>query len=298
MDLKQPLSFDEQLQRLIEHNVDIDNKDFAKRVLSEVNYYRLTGYALQFRDKDSPDDYVSGTKFETVWRIYQFDAKMRCILKPYLDIMELFARTQIAYGFAMAKCQSAPYDQHYVPTNFYNEDSHNEIIVSSLDREKANNRDSLFVIHHDSKYSGKMPLWVVVELLSFTNLSKLFSAMYYSEQDAIAKNLGTARQILKNHLHCMANFRNKVAHAGRLYNTVYNPPVKLGNKFLQHNPDISADSLFAYIIVLMRRIPNIADKSALAMAIINAVQQYSDCIELPLLGFPDNYIKRLCNEMK
>lgn len=35
------------------------------------------------------------------------------------------------------------------------------------------------------KYSSKMPLWVIVELMSFSNMSKLYSSMYYSEKDAI-----------------------------------------------------------------------------------------------------------------
>ena len=278
--------------------MDFDNADLAKIILSEVNYYRFTGYALQFRDKDSPDDYIPGTKFETVWSIYQFDAKMRCILKPYLDILELYARTQIAYGFVMVKCRNAPYDQHYEPSNFYNKDSHYKTIISSLNREKENNKDSLFVIHHDTKYDGKMPLWVIVELLSFTNLSKLFSAMYLSEQDTIARNIGTTRLILKNHLHCMANLRNKVAHAGRLYNTVFNPPAKLSNKYLQRNPNIRADTLFAYIIALMRRLPCDADKSKLAVEIIDIIQQYNDRIDLFLIGFPDDYIKHINNEVK
>jgi len=278
--------------------MEVSDAAQAKQILSEVNYYRIAGYALQFRDKDNPDDYIPGTRFENVWRLYQFDASLRCILKQYLDIVELYTRSLISHGFAMRKCLDSPHDQHYDPANFYNKDSHDSIIVSSLNREKENNKDSLFVIHHNENYEGRMPLWVIVELLSFTNLSKLYSAMYFSEQEAIAKNAGTVGNLLKNHLHCMANLRNKVAHEGRLYNTVYNPPVKLGYSFLKRNPDVRSNSLFAYIIVLMRRMPGVADRSAFAMAIVNALHQYSDFIELSLLGFPDNYVTCLCDEMK
>ena len=64
VDLKIPRSFDEQVQCLITHKMDLADVELAKRILSEVNYYRLSGYALQFRDKANPDDYVPGTKFE------------------------------------------------------------------------------------------------------------------------------------------------------------------------------------------------------------------------------------------
>ena len=86
MELKKPFSFEDQIQRLISHNMDIADVDFAKLVLSEVNYYRFAGYALQFRDKNNPDDYLPGTRFETVLRLYQFDADLRSVLKSYLAL--------------------------------------------------------------------------------------------------------------------------------------------------------------------------------------------------------------------
>lgn len=49
MDLKKPLSFTDQLQKLKEHGVVISDEEEAVRILKTVNYYRLTGYALQFR---------------------------------------------------------------------------------------------------------------------------------------------------------------------------------------------------------------------------------------------------------
>jgi len=277
--------------------MDIVDVDSAKLILSNVNYYRLTGYAFQFKDKENPDDYLPGTKLDKIWCLYQFDAKLRCILKPFLDIVELHARTKIAYSFALEKCRSSPHDQHYDSANFFNKESHVSII-SSLVREKTHNKDSLFVIHHTNKYGGKMPVWVLVELLSFTNLSKFYSAMYISEQRIIAESMGTTSQTLKNHLHCMANLRNKIAHASRLYNASYNPPVMLGRKYLRDTPDIRPNTLFAYLVALLRRIPSKKDRSTLVMTIINAVIQYSDCVELPLMGFPDEYITCLCNEIR
>jgi len=71
MALKIPLSFDEQILRLIEHKMEIADNDLAKRVLSEINYYRFSGYGLQFRSKEQPNDYIPGTKFEDVWNLHQ-----------------------------------------------------------------------------------------------------------------------------------------------------------------------------------------------------------------------------------
>lgn len=289
MDLKEPMSINEQVAQLKKHGVCIEDERAAKQILSDNNYYRFTGYALQYRGSEFSDDYIPNTSFDSVWRISRFDAALRCLLKGYLDIVELHTRTQIAYGFSLLKCKIPPCDQHYNPANFYNKESHKTIIISSLDREKEHNRDSLFVIHHMKKYNGKMPLWVIVELLSFTNLSKLYSSMYFSEQDHIAINMGTSGPTLRNHLHCMANLRNKVAHAGRLYNAAYNPPAVLGRPFLKRNPTVNLTTLFSYLVVLIRRIPQHTDKKEFAKQVRLLVREYCDCIELELMGFPENY---------
>ena len=49
-----------------------------------------------------------------------------------------------------------------------------------------------------------MLLWVIVELMSFSNMSKLYSSMYYSEKDAIARMVGVGKDTLENHLHCLS----------------------------------------------------------------------------------------------
>ena len=69
-----------------------------------------------------------------------------------------------------------------------------------------------------------MPLWVMVELMSFSNISKLYSSMYISEKETIAQAVGIKYKTLENHLHCLSVLRNKCAHAARLYNTEFNPP--------------------------------------------------------------------------
>lgn len=218
--LKKPLSFDEQIDALKRHGMIIENEKKAKRILSEINYYRFTGYALQFRNAQNQNGYVEGTSFDRVYRIYIFEEELRVILKKYLDMVEIFARTQIAYGFSVTHCQASPYNQHYDSGYFRDKENHGEF-CSSLTRGKRYNDDSLFVKHHDAQYKGMMPLWVIVELLSFSSLSKLYANMLDDTQNFIAHNMGSdSRNTHKNNLHALANLRNKVAHSARIYNKV------------------------------------------------------------------------------
>ena len=45
LDLKPPISFEEQLNKLEEHGIIVGDREKAIEILKNVNYYRFTGYA-------------------------------------------------------------------------------------------------------------------------------------------------------------------------------------------------------------------------------------------------------------
>ena len=296
MDLKAPLTFQEQLKKLEEHGMKIENPEYAVEILSQINYYRFTGYTLQFRQNSDNSNFSNEIYFSHIYNIYKFDECLRDIFRKYIEKTEVYYRTQIAYHFSVAKCTKPPYDQHYDENNFYNKTGYKEV-MDSFKKEKNYYKDSLIVKHHKLKYNSKMPLWVIVELMSFSNISKLYNSMYITEKDAISTSVGTGRNTLENHLHCLAVLRNKCSHAARLYHTEMNPPAKFSTKFLQKNPDIKNNSLFAYILVLLKRLPNPEFKKALINDINTVIEQYNNYIDLSLLGFPTNYTDILKNNL-
>lgn len=288
MELKAPLSLDEQIKKLKSHGMIITDDNKVKNILTRINYYRFSGYSLQFRQNANNSDYIKGLTFEKVYKIYQFDERIRDILRRYIEIAEVFYRAQISYGFCMAKCIKPPHDQHYDEKNYYKKEEFNEIIVH-LEKDKGYYKDSLIVKHHRDKYDDKMPLWVMVELLSFSDISKLFSCMYFSEQNNIANALGISAATLENHLHCLSVLRNKCAHAARLYNTKFYPAAKFNPQFLRSNRDVKNDTLFAYLLILIKRLPENSIKRALANDIYTIIEEYKSDIDLSLVGFPKNY---------
>lgn len=297
MDLKPPLSYDEQIKKLVNHGVIINDVEKAKKILKQINYYRYTGYALQFRSAPSCSNYIDDISFDKVYRIYQFDVVLRDVFRKYIEQIEIYYRTQISYVFSAIKCKKPPHDQHYDETNFCNKKGYREV-MDSFEKEKSYYKDSLIVKHHKVKYSSKMPLWVIVELMSFSNISKLYSSMYFSEKDAIASAVGTGRNSLENHLHCLAVLRNKCAHAARIYNTTMNPPAKLTPNFLKKHPDIANNSLFAYILVLLKRLPDETSKDNFITALEAVLEEYKDDINLDCIGFPPDYINVLKHNKK
>lgn len=297
VELKKPLTFKEQIEKLKSHGMVIEDEEKAKEILSEVNYYRFTGYALQFRIEEADSDYVEALSFEKVHRIYQFDERLRDIFRKYIEVVEVYYRTQISYGFSMAKCIRPPYNQHYDENNFYNKQGYKEV-MESFEKERNYYKDSLIVKHHKAKYDSKMPLWVIVELMSFSNTSKLFSSMYKSEKQRIADAVGTSYATLENHLHCLSVLRNKCSHAARLYNTQFNPPARFTSQFLKKHSDMKNNSLFAYVLVLEKRLPDAKMKSMLISDVQAVIEEFQEDIDLSLIGFPEKYIKILKNNVK
>lgn len=292
MELKCPSTVDEQLKKLQEHGLSIEHIEEARCFLNSVSYYRLTGYSLQFRKDPSLSDFAEGHCFSELLQLYDFDFHLRSLLRHYIEIIEVYYKTQISNTFALEKCMKPPHDQHYDENNYYNKEGFNNII-DSLQREKQYYCDNLVVKHHNLKYEGKMPLWVIVEFMSFSHLSMLYSAMYNSSQDNIANKLHTGRKMLANHLHCISVLRNKCAHAARLINTKYSPPAKLSAVFLKNNPDIRNDSLFAYLKVLAYRLPSDKLRDEFKTEIIDLVERYKSFLDIALIDFPCDYEKKL-----
>ncbi len=288
MELKCPLTIEEQLKRLSEHGITIDDIDEAKSLLQQVSYYRLTGYYLQYRKTPSSSDLESEHPLTEIRRLYEFDLQLRSLVRHYIEICEVYYKTHIARIFALEKCKEPPHDQHYNPDNYYNKDGFQKT-MDRFETEEKYFEDSLIVKHHKQNYSGKMPIWVMFELMSFSNVSMLYSAMYKSSQEQIANPLGIGSKTLVNHLHCMSILRNRCAHTARLINVRYNPPAKFSQKFLRNNPSVSNDTLFAYLKVLIYRLPSDDMRNEFKDRIQKLIEEYKDVVDLSLIGFPVNY---------
>lgn len=157
-------TYDEQVQHLLDIGLKIDDREFAKDILSQVNYYRLiNAYSLGlYVDDTIKNKYQSGVSFFQIFDLYQFDMDLRHILSEQLEEFEILFRTKIAYYIGL----------HYGPLghlsreNFRSDEFHKQF-VEDFEREKKQQSKSPVVKHHEEKYEGKMPIWAAVEVLSF-----------------------------------------------------------------------------------------------------------------------------------
>ena len=149
--LKQLKTFEEQLSILKNRHMIIENDQRAIKILAETNYYRLTAYALRFK-KD--DDYNNQITFDTMYKLYQFDKKLRNILLGILETIEISLRTYVAYSLSIEYGSEA----HKNPDAFRNKEkytgykdkngNYHRGLLDEIETEIFRNRKELSVKHH------------------------------------------------------------------------------------------------------------------------------------------------------
>ncbi len=280
MELKKATTFDEQLELLQERNCFISDPVFCKQVLQQVNYYRFSAYFLPFRNADGT--YRDGTSFHRVFRIYEFDRKMRKVLFSAIEQIELYLRTQLAYFHAHKYGALG-----YMDSTNYRARHNHERFQKLFQDEVKHSEKVLFVKHHVEKYEGNFPIWVATELFSFGMLSYFYNDMITADKKKIARSLyGTTFGNLDSWLRCCTDLRNICAHYGRLYYRIFSAipatpdgfPMELGRR------------LFDNIIMVKFLYPDRDRWNNEVLTSISAlIEEYRGDIALNHIGFPDTW---------
>lgn len=117
-------SFKDQVATLESRGMIFEDKAKAEYILSQVNYYRLSGYWYSFRimllDNLRSDDFIEGTKFDDVINIYLFDKQLRLLCLQALENIEMSLRTNIAHMLGRIS-----------PTAHLNPDNFNQRFIES-----------------------------------------------------------------------------------------------------------------------------------------------------------------------
>jgi abortive infection bacteriophage resistance protein len=282
--LKEPKTFDEQIDLLKSRGLIIGDEDKAKFILSNINYYRFSAYLIHFKKED--ETYKENITFEHIYNLYLFDKELRNILIDMLESIEISFRTYIAYTLAIKHGSTG-----YLNKQCFKKEKYFESFIKKLEDEKNNHKNKLFIKHHNEKYNGILPIWVAVEIMSFGTLSKLYSNMLPQDTAYIKRELCKVNPILVNSwLHSLTHLRNVCAHYGRIYKT-YFPPVKVKNS--DKNNVINDRQVFTYILAIKHLI---ADKNVWNDYFIKLqalFYKYDNYVELELLGFPENWVSIL-----
>lgn len=252
-------TIDEQIDILKSRNIIIDDYSKAYDLLSKNNYYYLiNGYKDLFIDNTSKEEkYITGTKIEEIYALYEFDKDIKINFLKYLLLIENEIDTYIAYEFS----KSYGHKNYLIPANFCNSNFKQFLIEKfikdinlEIDYQYKNSNE--MIIHYLDNYKY-IPLWVLVRILSFGKISKFYSLMKPKEQNTISRKYNLRIPEFRIILHNLTLIRNICAHDEKLYDikmknrissTIYHKKLKIENK--NGNYQFATRDLFSIIIAL------------------------------------------------
>ena len=281
-DVKEPKTYEEQIAILRSHGCIIDDEADCKEKLSTIGYYRLSAYFLPFKQNDGT--YVNGTNFTTVFRIYEFDRKLRHLLFSAIDVVEVYLRTTLSY-YHSARYGPLGYKD---ASNFKSKHDHVKF-EAYLEREISNNSTIPFVKHHIEHYDSKFPLWVATEIFTFGMLSYFYNDLKTSDQKVVARHIGQNNHDLASWLRCCTDLRNACAHYSRLYNRIFTAVpsgLNLNNR--------EGHRLWGAVLMLHSLYPS-ADtwNSEFLSTMITLFDEYKNDINLHHIAFPNDWKAKL-----
>jgi len=246
---KPHLSFDAQVQLLKSRGMVIDDPAAAAELLSVVDYYRLSGYWYPYRRQLGPtqrdDRFVEGTTFARVVRLYDTDRRLKLHVLDAIERVEIALRVMIGFTLgkrgAYAHLNRANLDGQFIRSNGRRSSKYDEWITKLLGAQARSSEE--FIVHFQQKYDGRLPVWVVTEIMDFGATAHLYRGLKAADRNAIAQDLDVVDQVglgngyaLGNWLRVLNYVRNICAHHSRLWNRhlVY----KIASRQLRSMPEL------------------------------------------------------------
>ncbi|WP_159723181.1 Abi family protein [Enterococcus sp. CSURQ0835] len=321
-------TIDEQIDGLISRGLKIENRGHTYDVLLNNNYYSVVnGYKKPFIKKDPhgnflvPERFLDNCKFSELFALYKYDNELKNLFFKYVIIFESRLKTLVAYRFCEA--HRNPYD--YLSVENYSQETRDlsNVLtnISNLSKKIDKNKNASYdnsIKHYIVKHEN-VPLWVLVNFLTFGELQFLFLALDKDLKEKICKDFSKRFKETYNSkekidveemqmiIKSINLFRNVCAHDEVLYNYCLQKKIKLSlfNKYYVDNSkfkNISKDSktdIFVLISLLKLVLQNKEFKEFIC-AIKSIHRKYQGsfkCVPfeelLKMMGFPESWEKRL-----
>lgn len=284
---KPALGIEGQINLLKSRGLNFRDIEFAKTILSNISYYRLSAYMKYFQD--NTNKYHQSITFEDIVNLYNFDKDLKSIIFENIRIIEIGLRAKIC----LHQCSNYGPHWFYNKNNFKSEEDYQKTL-NILKSEKDLSKDP-FMKYYFKKYSSPdlPPFWMCSEVLSMGDLSKILNGIHFKDIKQISKNLIPTyfvAPVLSNWVHVLATIRNICAHHSRLWNRKlkikFSTPQKIDA--WQYN-NVTPDNVYAVCFVIAILLKN-NPYNNFESRIIQLFKNYPD-VNIQDMGFPKDWQK-------
>ena len=204
----------QQIEKLKNRGLCFHDEEYAYKVLTDISYYRLSGYFYHFQDEN--DNFVDGIYFEEVVKLYGFDSKLRLLMLDGLGTVEISLRS--ITGNVLGEIDPFAFDN----LDIFNDKKDRKVVFQNSRDKNWERAKENFADHFKEEYQCP-PTWVEIETWTMGTLRDLFVCLKEQHRINIVKrtNIKTT-SLLLGWIRNLTNLRNICAHHGRLWNRSLN----------------------------------------------------------------------------
>ena len=281
-----PMNIDEQIANLRSKGLVIEDEKYAYSILNDISYFRLIkAYSLGLKVKNGA--YYRNIRFQDIVQLYLFDSNFRQALYPQIEKVEINLRCRLSNYFS-EKYGVLGYE---VMDNFAaSEDVFNGLYDDIIKEIKRKSRTPFIKNFQNNYTDGKIPLYALVEVMSFGTLSKFYKNMKSEDKKAVASYYGVGYTYFESWLENLSYVRNICAHYSRLYNAKLTKTLRLYKQYTIEG--ISNAHVFATLLSLKHLLPNDRHWHDFVQTVEILIDKYPS-VKLFRMGFPQNWFEML-----
>ena len=310
--------YSELIDKLRERGMIVDDEDRAIRKLSQIGYYRLSGFWYPCRKPKQDDEgkYLKDEKTNLPLRLdtfqdnvnlndiidlYLFDKQLRQLILDAVERIEIFMRSIIAHEIGSIDPLAYEKEQFINPKVIQTKRRNGNVVnywyewLSRLNHLVAISKEDSIVSHRANNKA--IPFWAVIECWDYGLMSKYFENMNGRCQNAVTKRLGLDNPtMLTNWLVEIGLLRNKCAHHSRIWNRDFANPINLkGVKSEMYFQALNLDEharkkLYGRISVIWYLVKKIGPSSTWLNKVADLIDSKPaiDSCPFTAMGFNDN----------
>lgn len=298
---KPALTYTDQLQRLKQRGLEVENDSKAIHLLEKISYYRLSGYWYpMLKTPKTTHIFKDGSCFKNVFNLYCFDRELRKLILGEIEKIEVAVRARMIYTLSHTNGSFWFNDS----TLFQNPRTFGNTNLRFT--KDFYDSDEEFIKNFKLIYSDNLPpSWMMLEITSFGSLSIVYKNLKASrDKRYIANYFGVNESTFQSWLHSIVYIRNVCAHHGRLWNRNMSIapaiPTSPINPFISittlPNPDlnqplIDLNNRTYYILSMIIYLLNIINPNHPFKGKLYQLLQKYPMIDVKAMGFPEGWEK-------
>ncbi|MDO5788398.1 MAG: Abi family protein [Fusobacterium sp.] len=235
------LTFEEQLDLFEKRGLKIKNRERALERIANINYYKLKEFAEPFSkiDEETGEIRYENISFEGIILRFYTDKNLRMYFLDAVEKVEISLKTKIGYILGK-EFKSLGYLKF---NNWCNKEKYCIYYLRDQEKEfkkKINeyilSRPTLAIknFFEENKGQNDIPVWFIIELLTFGDLLKLYELMSNKLRKKIAEFYGLEAKTFESYLKNLKLIRNCSAHNGKIIDLKFKTIPSLKKEWQQY----------------------------------------------------------------